>query len=189
MAHGQGSRGRAGDGDQRRADRSGRAIGGGFPHHDLRHPGRHQGQPERQPGLRRADLGRGRGAGLPGAGGGGPPGTALHRRGVLSWCAYGFPGDPRARFTDTAVFPSGLGTSKGLAQVAATGSTVFDIAKWNGSSWSNVGTATFAPAGTVATFAMGSGQTFSAGDAMRITGPASADATIADVTFSIRGTR
>lgn len=92
-------------------------------------------------------------------------------------------------FTDTVVFPSGLGTSRGLAQTAATASTVFDIAKWNGTSWSNVGTATFAPAGTVATFAMASGQTFAAGDAIRITGPASADATIADVTFSIRGIR
>lgn len=91
--------------------------------------------------------------------------------------------------TDTVVFPSGLGTCKGLAQTAATASTVFDIAKWNGTSWSNVGTATFAAAGTVATFAMASGQTFNAGDALRITGPASADATIADVTFSVRGTR
>jgi hypothetical protein len=92
-------------------------------------------------------------------------------------------------FTDTVTFPSGLGDSKALGQTAATGSTVFDIAKWNGSSWSNVGTATFGAAGTIASFAMASGQTFAPGEAMKITGPASADATLANVTFSIRGTR
>jgi hypothetical protein len=48
---------------------------------------------------------------------------------------------------------------------------------------------TFAISGTVATFAMASPLVIAAGDEIRITAPASADATAADFFFTLAGTR
>ena len=84
-------------------------------------------------------------------------------------------------------FVANFAGSYGVAGTAATASTVFDIQK-NGVS---IGSATFAAAGTVATFASASGaaQTLAAGDVLSIIAPASADATLADAGFALAGTR
>lgn len=68
------------------------------------------------------------------------------------------------------------------SDVAATGSTVLDVRK-NGS---GVGTATTAGAGTVATLATTSNAavSFAAGDILDLRGPATADATYADILIS-----
>lgn len=83
------------------------------------------------------------------------------------------------------VFPASLTSSQGAAAVAATAQTDFDILK-NGVSF---GTMRFAAAGTVATFISAAGATFAAGDVLTIVSPASPDATLADIGFSLAGTR
>jgi len=82
-------------------------------------------------------------------------------------------------------FPAGLAPSQGVAAVAATAQTDFDILK-NGSSF---GTMRFAAAGTVASFIAASPATFAAGDILTVVAPASPDATLADIGFALSGTR
>lgn len=82
----------------------------------------------------------------------------------------------------SVLLPDALGCDA-EADVAATGSTVFEIRK-NGVA---VGTITWAAAGTVPTFATTSGaaQSFATGDYFDIAAPASADATLSDIFFHI----
>ncbi len=75
-------------------------------------------------------------------------------------------------------------SSQGYADVAATASTTFDIQK-NGVS---IGSMVFAAAGTVASFTVTSATSFAAGDRLSVVAPASTDATLADVYFTIVGT-
>jgi hypothetical protein len=84
-------------------------------------------------------------------------------------------------------FPANFSTSYATAAVAATASTVFTLAK-NGAS---IGTVTFAAAGTSGTWASsgGAAQALAAGDVLTLTGPATADTTLADIGFTIAGTR
>lgn len=84
----------------------------------------------------------------------------------------------------TVVFPAGLTGSYALANVASTGTKVFDIQK-NGSS---IGSATFTASAT-GVLAMASQTTFSAGDKLGIVAPASQDATLSDIGFNLKGTR
>ena len=88
-------------------------------------------------------------------------------------------------FTRAVTFPSGLTGSQGLALVAATAQTDVDIQK-NGVS---VGTMRWAAAGTVATFIAASPITMAAGDELRLIAPGTADATLADLFFTLAGTR
>jgi hypothetical protein len=81
--------------------------------------------------------------------------------------------------------PSGAAGSVGNAGVAATGSTTVTLAK-NGSSF---GTMVWAAAGTVATVTVSADTDFAAGDILTITGPATADATLAQVTMALAGIR
>jgi hypothetical protein len=81
--------------------------------------------------------------------------------------------------------PATLTGSIVTAGTAATGSTVFTLKK-NGSS---IGTATFASSGTTATFSFASDVTFAATDVFSIDGPGTADATLADMAFTFKGTR
>ncbi|RWA55356.1 hypothetical protein AU476_07560 [Cupriavidus sp. UYMSc13B] len=91
----------------------------------------------------------------------------------------------RFPFPRQVIFPSGLTSSRGTAGTAATAQTDFDIQK-NGSS---VGTMRFAAGSATATFLMGSQTTFAAGDVVKVVAPATPDATLADIGFSLAGTR
>jgi hypothetical protein len=88
-------------------------------------------------------------------------------------------------YTRTVKFPSGLSGSQGAAGVAATAQTDFDLQK-NGSS---VGTLRFAAAAQSATFILASETSFGAGDVLKVVAPATPDATLADITFTLAGTR
>ena len=87
--------------------------------------------------------------------------------------------------TRQVIFPASLTGSQGKAGTAATAQTDFDIQK-NGSS---VGTMRFAASGTSATFIMASQQTFAAGDILKVVAPVTPDATLANITFTLSGTR
>lgn len=79
--------------------------------------------------------------------------------------------------------PINLSGSYGKADTAATGSTTFDIQK-NGSS---IGSMVFAGSGTTATFAFSASVSFAAGDRLKVIAPASPDATLAGITFTLKG--
>lgn len=103
-----------------------------------------------------------------------------------------YPGAPggseilaRIPFVRNAVFPSALSGSAGKAGTAATASTVFSFQK-NGVEF---GTATFAASGTVPTWAAASPTSFAAADILTIVSPASPDATIASIGFTLFGKR
>jgi len=91
----------------------------------------------------------------------------------------------RAIFAGAATFPAGLTGSQFIAGVAATGSTILTL-KRNGSS---IGTITFGAASTTATASFATAVTFFAGDVLEVVGPASADATLAKISLTLRGTR
>ena len=119
-------------------------------------------------------------------------GTALGG-GVAPYDAYGcFNGVPTADLVLVYVpvareitFPASLTGSRMIARTAATASTVFSIKK-NGTEF---GTATFAAAGTSATFTAASETIFSAGDILTMTAPSTADATLAGLGWVLVGTR
>lgn len=81
-------------------------------------------------------------------------------------------------------FADGLPGSQAVAATAATAETVFSI-QHDGV---EVGTVTFAAAGTVGTFAAASEFTIAAGETFSIVAPSVQDATLADVTFTVTGT-
>jgi hypothetical protein len=95
-------------------------------------------------------------------------------------------GEQALRFVVPVAFsvPSGGAGSAGSARVAATSSTTY-TAKKNGTSF---GTFAWAAAGTAATLTIGSTTAFAAGDVLTIDGPATADATLADIAITIAGT-
>jgi hypothetical protein len=72
-----------------------------------------------------------------------------------------------------------------IAQVAATGSTTYTLAK-NGTS---IGTISWAAAATVGTVSITGAVSFVAGDLLSLTGPAGADATLANIAVTLAGTR
>lgn len=91
----------------------------------------------------------------------------------------------RMKATRAFTLPINLTGSFVSAVSAATGSTVITLKK-NGTS---IGTATFAPAATTATFSFAAAVSFAAGDVFTIEGPATADATLADTSYDLFGTR
>ena len=91
----------------------------------------------------------------------------------------------RYPFPREVIFPSGLTGSQGVAAVAATAQTDFDVLKNGGS----VGTIRFAASGTVATFIMATATTFAVGDIMTIIAPGTQDTTLADLGFALTGIR
>lgn len=80
-------------------------------------------------------------------------------------------------------FDVNLALSRASAGTAATASTTFNIAK-NGT---NFGTMVFAIGGTTASFVAATPPSFAAGDVLTVTGPASADATLANIGFILAG--
>lgn len=105
-----------------------------------------------------------------------------------------FPGVPTASAIVAQIvaarpllFPGNLAGSAGYGKTSATASTVFDVKK-NGSS---VGSITFAAAGTVPTFSTtaGSAIALATGDRLEVIAPATPDATLANISFTLAGTR
>src|SRR5215831_4648 len=88
-------------------------------------------------------------------------------------------------FAGTVMFPAGLTGSQGTAGVAATATTSYSIKK-NGA---NVGTMIFAAGATAATFSMASATTFMAGDILTVVAPASPDATLANLAWTLVGSQ
>jgi hypothetical protein len=87
-------------------------------------------------------------------------------------------------FAGTVVFPAGLSGSAGNAGNAATASATFKIEQ-NGT---QLGTMAFAAGATAASFTMGAATTFHAGDVLTIVAPNPADATLANLAWSLVGT-
>ena len=92
-----------------------------------------------------------------------------------------------ARFIPPACsFPSGAAGSSGTAGTAATGSTTLTMAK-NGTAFA---TFVWAAAGTAATVTLSSTTTFNGtSDVLTLTGPSTADATLAKLGINLAGTR
>ena len=82
-------------------------------------------------------------------------------------------------------FPAGAANSYAKASVAATGSTTYTFKK-NGGAFATVA---FAGAGTTGTWTQASDSTFAAGDILEVDGPATADATLANIGFTLYGAR
>lgn len=91
----------------------------------------------------------------------------------------------RIPFTRAVDFPINLPNSKGSAKVSATASTTFTFKK-NGTAFA---TANFAIAASVATFTCAATTSFVAGDVFTCDAPGSADASLANVGFSLATTR
>ena len=86
-------------------------------------------------------------------------------------------------FAASVTLPVGLSGSRGTASTAATATTTFNIQK-NGA---NVGTMVFAPSAAAATFTMNSATLFNAGDVLTVVAPATPDATLANLAWTITG--
>jgi len=106
----------------------------------------------------------------------------LEQEGGLSVFCSGRPADTEVIGGGIAPFATSLttGKSSGKSLVAATASTVFTI-KNNGV---NIGTATFAAAGTVPTFAY-TAPAIAKGDFISVHAPGTADATLADISLLV----
>jgi hypothetical protein len=91
----------------------------------------------------------------------------------------------RFRMTRAITFPAGAPNAYADASVAATGSTTVTLKK-AGSSFATV---VWSAAGTVGAWTQASDAVFAAGDLFEIDGPATADATLADISFSLQGYR
>jgi hypothetical protein len=90
------------------------------------------------------------------------------------------------RYVPSAAVIISQGQCNSSSGVAALGSTTFTIAD-NGSS---IGTVVFSASGTTGTVTItGSPYTLAAGHVLTITGPASADTNLANVSFTLAGTR
>ena len=103
-----------------------------------------------------------------------------------------YPGVPAASvlllripFARSVSFPSGLTASRGVATMAATAQTDFDI-QLNGAS---VATMRFAASSSTATFIAASPINAVSGDVLSIIAPATPDSTLANVGFVLAGTR
>ena len=122
-----------------------------------------------------------------------PTSYSLTGDGAIQGPAYvagSWPGSPAASqsieryiFATAVTFPAGLSGSYGACGTAATASATFTIAK-NGSA---VGTMDFAAGISAASFAMGSATTFAAGDVLTIAAPATPDATLANLAWTLAG--
>lgn len=118
------------------------------------------------------------------------PTTAIVGTEIFDIHAY-YPSTPgagvlllRVPIARTITFPANFAGSYGIASVAATATTDFDIQK-NGSS---IGTMSYAAAASVATFSS-SASTFAAGDILSIVAPGTPDTTLSDPGAVLTGIR
>lgn len=89
----------------------------------------------------------------------------------------------RFNYVRAVTLPASLTGSRVTAGVAATATTDFDV-KINGAS---IGTIRFAASGTVATFVGFSATSIAVNDVLEIVAPATADATLANISFTLAG--
>lgn len=89
----------------------------------------------------------------------------------------------RFNYVRAVTLAASLSGSRVTARVAASAQADFDV-KVNGSS---IGTIRFAAAGTVATFVSFAGTSIAVNDILEIVAPASQDATLEDISFTIAG--
>jgi len=121
-------------------------------------------------------------------------GYSLTGDGAIQGPAYvagSFTGSPAASqiieryiFATPVTFPAGLTGSYGTAGTAAAATATFAIQQ-NGTT---VGTMAFAAGAAAATFTMTAASTFIAGDVLTIAAPATADATLANLAWTLSGT-
>jgi len=87
-------------------------------------------------------------------------------------------------FAAPATVPVEFSGSRGTAGTAATATSVFAIQK-NGA---DIGTMSFAASATTATFTLSSATVFNPGDTFTIIAPATPDATLTNLAWTIMGT-
>ena len=92
-------------------------------------------------------------------------------------------------FCSTVIFPGEFAESQAISAVAATATTQYSIQKTSGGVTTVVGTMTFAASARIATFASTTAHSiaFNAGDELTIVAPASPDATLAGLAWSLSG--
>ena len=88
-------------------------------------------------------------------------------------------------FDRAVTFPDGRSGAQGYTGVTATATAVLDV-QLNGA---NIGTITFTSSGSTAAFAMSAAVSFAAGDRLSIVNEDPADATLADVSLTLKGER
>jgi hypothetical protein len=88
-------------------------------------------------------------------------------------------------FPRAVTFPAGFAGSQGHAQVPATASTTLDVLQ-NGTS---VGSITFGAGSATATFSLAADTAFAPGDRLAIVNQDPADATLADLSITLKGSR
>jgi hypothetical protein len=91
----------------------------------------------------------------------------------------------RVKLARAVTFPASATLSQASASANATGSTTFTL-KQNGTSFATVN---FAASASVGTWTQASDAVFAAGDLLEIDGPATADATLANVGITLAGVR
>jgi hypothetical protein len=90
----------------------------------------------------------------------------------------------RIKINRSATLPANLTGSYFDAGTAATASTVFTLKQ----NTTTIGTITFAASATTATVSFTNPVTFTLGDTFEIDSPATADTTLADISFTFKGT-
>jgi len=123
-----------------------------------------------------------------------PTSYSLTGDGAIQGPAYvagSFSGSPAAAqiveryiFATPVTFPSGLAGSYGTAGTTAAAAATFSI-RHNGTA---IGTMAFAAGAATASFTMAAATTFIAGDVLTIVAPASPDATLANLAWTLTGT-
>jgi hypothetical protein len=108
-----------------------------------------------------------------------------------AYVAGSWPGSPAASqiieryiFATAVTFPAGLTGTYGASGIAATALAGFTIAK-NGTA---IGTMSFAAGATSASFTMAAATAFGPGDVLTIAAPATQDATLANLAWTLSGT-
>jgi hypothetical protein len=107
-----------------------------------------------------------------------------------------FPGPPSANAVLMQVitahpttFPSGLSGSYGYCGTAPTGAVSCPIKRTSGGTTTTIGNVNFAAGATSATFTFSSAVTTNAGDLIQVVAPSTADASFANISLALVGTR
>src|SRR5207248_3996169 len=134
------------------------------------------------------------GQALQGLAGLSPTSYTLTGDGAIQGPAYvsgSWPGSPAASqvieryiFASAVTFPAGFAGSYGTAGIAATAASTFTIAQ-NGAA---IGTMVFAAGASAASFTMSAATAFMPGDVLTITAPATPDASLANLAWTLAGT-